>query len=137
MTSKVFIDTNILIYCMDKSEPERMAKCRTLLKSLKSIQGVISTQVMQEFFVAATRKLKADPLIVKDILRSFRKFEVVIITPEMIMDAIDCCIINRISFWDSLIVVAPESANCKKLWTEDLNHGQIIRGVQIENPLII
>jgi len=72
MISKVFIDTNILIYCMDKSEPERMAKCRTLLKSLKSIQGVISTQVMQEFFVAATRKLKADPLIVKDILRSFR-----------------------------------------------------------------
>jgi len=61
----------------------------------------------------------------------------VIITPEMIMDAIDCCIINRISFWDSLIVVAAESANCKKLWTEDLNHGQIIRGVQIENPLIV
>ena len=50
-------------------------------------------------------------------------------------EAIDCSIINRLSFWDALIVVSAESARCEILWTEDLNHGQVIRGVHIENPL--
>ena len=77
----------------------------------------------------------SDPLAVKDILHSFWRFETVVVTPEIIKDAIDCSLINRLSFWDSLIVVAAESARCEKIWTEDLNHGQIIRGVRIENPL--
>ena len=97
--------------------------------------GVISTQVMQEFYVAATSKLGADPLLTKDILRSLERFETVVVSPTLIKDAIDCSIINRLSFWDALIVVSAESAQCEILWTEDLNHGQIIRGVRIENPL--
>jgi len=59
----------------------------------------------------------------------------VIVTPGLIKDAVDCAIINRLSFRDALIVTAAESAKCKRLWTEDLNDGQIIRGVRIENPL--
>ena len=90
---------------------------------------------MQEFYVTATKKLGADPLLMKDILRSFEQFEIVIVNPAIIYDAIDCGIINRISFWDSLILVAAESSHCGMLWTEDLNDGQIIRGVRIENPL--
>lgn len=134
--SKVFMDTNILVYCMDESDKKRKAGCRKLIESLVGDRcGVISTQVMQEFFVAATRKLGADPLIVKDILNTFLRFETVVITPGCIKDAIDCSLINRISFWNSLIVVAAESARCEKIWTEDLNDGQIIRGVRIENPL--
>jgi predicted nucleic acid-binding protein len=97
--------------------------------------GVISTQVLQEFYVASTSKLGADPLIIKDILRSLERFETVIITPALIKEAIDCSITNRLSFGDALIVVAAESAKCKLLWTEDLNHGQIIRSVCVENPL--
>jgi hypothetical protein len=54
----------------------------------------------------------------------------------LIKEAIDCAIINRLSFWDALIVVAAESAHCEELWTEDLNPGQVIRGVRIENPLL-
>ena len=134
--SKVFIDTNIFIYSMDQFDPVKREKCRFLLKSArKDFQGVISTQVMQEFYVTATKKIGADPLLMKDILHSFKQFEIVIIDPAIIYDAIDCGIINRISFWDSLIVVAAESAHCGILWTEDLNDGQIIRGVRIENPL--
>ena len=134
--SKVFIDTNILIYSMDEFDLEKREKCRFLLKSLiKESQGVISTQVVQEFYVTATKKLGADPLLIKDILHSFEQFEIVTVTLEIIYRAIDCGIINRISFWDSLIVITAESANCRLLWTEDLNHGQIIRGVRIENPL--
>ena len=134
--SKVFVDTNILVYCMDDSDKKRKATCRNLVEALTGdLYGVISTQVLQEFYVSATRKLGADPLVVKDILHAFRRFETVVITPEIIKDAIDCSLINRISFWDSLIVLAAESASCEKIWTEDLNDSQIIRGVRIENPL--
>ncbi len=134
--AKIFIDTNILIYSMDRFDPEKRLRCRELLKTLKNdLRGVISTQVMQEFYVAATRKLGAEPLIVKDILNTFERFEIVVIKPDNIKEAIDCSIINRLSFWDALIVAAAESASCEKLWTEDLNDGQVIRGVRIENPI--
>ncbi len=136
--SKVFIDTNILVYSLDRFDPIKQKKCRSLLKTLTDdFQGVISTQVMQEFYVTTVKKLGADPLLIKDILHAYERFETVIITPETIRDAIDCSIINRLSFWDALIVVAAESARCEKLWSEDLNDGQVVRGVQIENPLKI
>lgn len=135
---KVFIDTNILVYSLDQSDVNKQGKCRLLLRGLTTgdLKAVISTQVMQEFYVAATRKLGADPLLTKDILHSFERFEVVAISPPLIKEAVDCSVINRISFWDSLLVVAAESARCERLWTEDLNHGQTIRGVLIENPLL-
>lgn len=135
--SKVFLDTNILVYSMDKADFGKQKKCRNCIEKLsQENNGVISTQVMQEFYVAATVKLGAEPLIVKDILRSFERFETVVITPDLIREAVDCSIINRLSFWDALIVVSAESAQCEVLWTEDLNHGQVIRGVRIENPVI-
>ena len=134
--SKVFIDTNILVYAMDALDPARQKRCRELLSRLNAdIRGVISTQVMQEFYVTATRKLEADPLVVKQLLNAFERFETVVITPEMIKEAIDCSILNRLSPWDALIVVAAESACCEKIWTEDLKEGQIIRGVRVMNPL--
>jgi predicted nucleic acid-binding protein len=133
--SKVFVDTNILVYSMDKHDLHKMKKSRSILKKLKKeMHGVISTQVLQEFYVVATKKLKADPINVKDIIRSFENFEIVTITPAIINDAIDCSILNVISFWDSLIVSAAEYAKCAQLWTEDLNTGQVIRGVKIVNP---
>ena len=135
--SKVFLDTNILVYCLDQSEAGKRGRCRKLIKGLTGENnGVLSTQVLQEFYVAATAKLGADPLLVKDIIRSLERFEIVTVSPMLIKEAIDCAIINRLSFWDSLIVVAAESARCDVLWSEDLNHGQIIRGVRVENPML-
>ena len=88
--SKIFIDTNILVYSLDQYNPKKQKECRRLLKSVTDdFHGVISTQVMQEFYVASTLKLGADPLIVKDILRSFERFETVVVTPELIREAID------------------------------------------------
>ena len=133
---KIFIDTNILVYSLDQFDSRKRKKCRERLKSLTGeSRGVISTQVMQEFYAASTAKLGADVLTVKDILHSFERFETIIITPQIIKDAIDCSIINKLSFWDALIVVTAESAKCEKLWSEDLNNGQVIRGVRIESPL--
>jgi predicted nucleic acid-binding protein len=134
--SKVFLDTNIFVYSLDQSDSTKRKKCRNLIKSLTDENsGVISTQVLQEFYVAATAKLGADPLLVKDIIRSLERLETVVVSPMLIKEAIDCSLINRLSFWDALIVVTAESAHCEILWTEDLNHGQVIRGVLIENPL--
>ena len=97
--SKVFIDTNMLIYSMDKFNREKREKCRLLLRAVqRDFKGVISTQIMQEFFVTATKKLNADPLLVKDILNSLEQFEVVVVNPAIIYQAVDCNIINRISF---------------------------------------
>jgi predicted nucleic acid-binding protein len=134
--SKVFLDTNIFVYSLDQSDSSKRKKCRNLIKSLiDENSGVISTQVLQELYVAATAKLGADALLVKDIIRSLERLETVVVSPMLIKEAIDCSLINRLSFWDALIVVTAESAHCEILWTEDLNHGQVIRGVRIENPL--
>ena len=135
MTSKVFIDTNILVYSMDMHNMEKQQECRRRLRSLiENNSGVLSTQVLQEFYVTATKKWGVDPLAAKEILNSFEHFETIVNTPQIIKDAIDCAVINTLSFWDALIVVAAEHAKCETILTEDLNHGQIIRGAKIENP---
>jgi predicted nucleic acid-binding protein len=136
MMSKIFLDTNILIYALDQADPGKKIKARSLLRSIvdEGRTGVISTQVLQEFYVASTCKLNLDPLQVKAIMRTFDELEIVSVTPGLIQDAIDCGIINRLSFWNALIIIAAESACCEKVWTENLNHGQVIRGVRVENP---
>lgn len=133
---KVFIDTNILVYALDRHDPAKQKRCRECLRRCEmDRRGVISTQVLQEFFVTCTRKLGTDPLVTKSILHSLERFEIVTVTVDLVKDAIDCSILDRIAFWDALIVVAAESAMCAELWTEDLNAGQIIRNVRVVNPL--
>lgn len=135
--SKIFIDTNILIYSADIANPEKQKLSRKILKNIQDKHvGVISTQVIQEFYVVATKKLNINPLNAKDIIHNFENFEIVIISPQIIKDAIDCSILNQISFWDSLIIMAAESSKCEKVYTEDLNNKQIINGIIIENPFI-
>jgi predicted nucleic acid-binding protein len=133
--SKFFLDTNILLYTLDANDKSKQAKARKLIQTITEQNiPVISTQVLQEFYVASTTKLRVEPLLAKNIMRSFENMEIVQITPYLIREAADTSILNAISFWDSLIVVAAESAQCERLYTEDLNSGQIIRGVKIENP---
>ena len=134
--SKIFLDTNILIYTLDTHDLRKQDHCRSLLRTIQNKNnGVISTQIMQEFYVVATKKLSVKPQIAKNILHSFENFEVVQINPPLIQQAIDCSIIHQLSFWDALIIVCAEGAKCDQLWTEDLNSGQVIRGVKIENPI--
>ncbi len=86
--SKVFIDTNILVYAMDAFDTAKQKRCRDLLRSLNSdMRGVISTQVMQEFYVIATKKLGADPLVVKDLLNAFERQGDFLIIVEQVGDA--------------------------------------------------
>lgn len=135
--SKVFFDTNILIYSLDSRNRKKQKQARNALKMAgQDGRGVISTQILQEFFVAATKKLGVDPLEAKSILRSFLNFEVVQVDANLIANAVDISILNKLSFWDALIVACAESAKCAQLWTEDLSHGQMIQGVRVFNPLL-
>lgn len=135
--SKIFIDTNIFVYTIDNYNPGKKSKCRKLLKNIvKNHKAVISTQVIQEFYVVGTTKLDLDPILVKNILHKFENIEIVVVDIALIKEAIDISILNKLSFWDALIIAAADSAKCENLYTEDLTHGQIIRGVKIENPLI-
>ncbi len=135
--SKIFLDTNILVYSLQKYDSKLQRDARKLLKTLEDgDEGVISTQVMQEFYVVATRKLQVDPVLAKRIVQNFENFEIVIVTPRLVYDGIDYSVSNGLSFWDGLIIAAAHSAKCDVLWTEDLNPGQTISDIRIENPLI-
>jgi len=133
---KGFIDTNVLIYQLDSRDKIKQKKCRDLVKALViNHEAVISTQILQEFYVACTTKLKIKPILVKGMMHGFENMEVVSVGPELINDAIDTSIQYKLSFWDSLVIVSAESAKCQFLYTEDLNEGQIVRNVKIQNPI--
>jgi predicted nucleic acid-binding protein len=137
MPGRIFLDVNILAYAQDAGSPRKQRKSREVIAALAaSGDGVISTQVMQEFFVAATRKLGVPPLVAKGVLKTFAVFEIVQVSPPLIHEAVDCSILNQLSFWDSLILAAAASAGCATLYSEDLNPGQAILGVTIQNPLV-
>lgn len=137
MSDRVFLDTNILLYAQDAAYPDRQRKSREIIARLAdSGDGVISTQVMQEFFVAATRKLGVGPLAAKGVLKTFSVFDIVQVSVSLIHEAIDCSILNPLSFWDSLILAAAASAGCSTVYSEDLAAGQIFLGVKVQNPLV-
>ena len=134
--SKIFVDTNLLVYALDQDQQDKRDRSRELLGSLQEDRvGVLSTQVLQETYVVATTKLGVAPLDAKQVLQSLTGLELVTVTQAIIYDAIDCSILNRLSFWDGLILAAAASAKCDTLWSEDLNAGQTVRGVRVENPL--
>jgi len=137
MPGKIFLDANILASAHDAGSPDKQRKSREVILQLaESANGVISTQVMQEFYVTATRKLGVPPLAAKGVLKTFGVFEIVQVTPHLIQEAVDCSILNELSFWDALVLAAAAAAGCSILYTEDLNAGQIIIGVKVQNPLL-
>lgn len=133
--SKIFIDTNIFVYSIDTKDLVKQAKAREILKKIIDEHlAVISTQVVKEFYVTATTKLKLDPIIAKSIIHNFHNMEMIQNDLDLIEQAIDISILSQISFWDSLIVAAAEKANCEYVFSEDLNAGQVFRGVKVLNP---
>ena len=136
IVSKIFIDTNILVYTLDSKDRRKQAQAREIMRSVvNSHQPVVSTQVLKEFYVVATTKLQADRIIVKNIIHNFNNIEIVQNDLELIEQAIDISVISQLSFWDSLIIAAAEKAKCEYVFSEDLNAGQTIRGVKVVNPL--
>jgi predicted nucleic acid-binding protein len=135
MSGKAFIDTNVLAYAADQSEPGKRKVARDLIRRLAQ-EGTpcISTQVAQEFFATVTRKMGVTPLAARDLVLALKGFEHVVVDFEDIQAAIDGHILWRIAFWDALIVTAARKAQCAVLYTEDLNDGQTFGGVRVVNP---
>jgi len=94
----------------------------------------VSTQVLQEFYGAATRKLGHDPLAAKQVVQRIALNELVLINVTHIEAAIDLSVLNRISFWDALLFAAANAANCSAILTEDLSPGSVIGGVRVLSP---
>ncbi|MBU4179590.1 MAG: PIN domain-containing protein [Actinobacteria bacterium] len=139
MSDRVFVDTNILVYAHDISAGNKHQKAKDIVSDLwVSGLGVISTQVLQEFYNAVTRKVPK-PLPLQEARRKvsdFSKWGVVVIGVDDVLDAIDIQARYGFSFWDSLIISAAITADARVLITEDLTDGQEVRGVLVSNPLL-
>lgn len=132
-----FVDTNVLIYAEDRDAKDKHLVARDLILELwDSREGVLSVQVLQEFYVNVTRKLKKPLSAVKarEIVEEYLTWTVIDNTGRMLLDAMELQRKAQLSFWDSLVVQAAIDAGCDRLYTEDLNAGQRIGSVTIVNP---
>ena len=137
MNGSVFLDTNILVYANDSADPRKQQTARTLIKdALRAENGVISVQVLNEFWVTVTRKIRK-PLSLSTARQEaelFALMTVVDLDVVLFYDALRIGQLYDISHWDAGIVAAAETAGCTTLYSEDLNAGQKYANVTVVNP---
>lgn len=134
-----FVDTNILVYAEDRDSGSKHLAARDLVASLwHSGEGVLSVQVLQEFFVNVTRKIPRPLGHVEAlaIVEQYLTWRVVENTGGLLVGAIRLAPVLQVSFWDALVVQAARMEHCDRLWTEDLNHGQRVGDLVILNPFL-
>jgi predicted nucleic acid-binding protein len=132
-----FVDTNILIYAEDRDAKGKHQVARDLVVELwDNRDGVLSVQVLQEFFVNVTRKLAKplSPSKAREIVEEYLTWRVLENTGHMLLDAIELQRKAQLSFWDALIVQAALDGGCERLYSEDLNAGQRFGSLVIVNP---
>jgi predicted nucleic acid-binding protein len=134
-----FVDTNILVYAHDRSEKAKQPVAEALLEALwEARSGALSTQVLQEFYVVATRKF--DPpmsrRMARGIIAAYGEWRTIQVDVSMIVAASQLEERNRLSFWDALIVEAARRAGAGHLLSEDFQSGRRIASVRIENPFL-
>ena len=132
-----FVDTNVLVYAHDRSETRKQPIAQALLDVLwQTRSGVLSTQVLQEFYVVATRKF--DPPMrraaAREIVALYGEWPIVQLDVALILAASKLEERHAFSFWDALVVEAARRCGATRLVTEDLQAGRRIGGVMIENP---
>ena len=134
---KCFLDTNILVYAFDISAGQKHEVAKRIVIDLWDTKdGILSTQVLQEFFVSVTRKIPKpmDAGLVREIVSDFLKWDIVIDDENSLIEAIDIHIRYNYSFWDSLLIQAAIRSGAVLLLTEDLTDSQEIKGISIKNP---
>jgi predicted nucleic acid-binding protein len=139
MSDRTFVDTNILVYARDEGAGEKHATvAKTVADLWESRNGISNTQVLQELYVALTRKV-ASPVtrnIARRIIRNYMAWELALNDGVILLHAGEIEENYRLSFWDGLIVAAAYSKNAAVILIEDLNHGQNIEGIRIRNPFL-
>ena len=139
MKDKIFVDTNILIYAHDMDAGVKHDVANSIIEKIwEEKTGIISTQVIQEFYVNITRKIPnpITPVLARGIILNYFSWHLEPIDPHTILFASEIEERHVLSFWDSLIVATASQSNARKILTEDLNHGQVIEGTLIENPFL-
>ena len=132
-----FVDTNVLAYAHDKSDGRKQALAQTVLEELwASRSGIISTQVLQEFCVVATRKF-VPPMsrrAARGIVAIYSTWVVIQVDVPLIVTASEIEERHKLSFWDALIIEAAHRAGATRLLSEDLQTGRTISEIRIDNP---
>lgn len=135
MPARSFFDTNILIYADDKATLAKQQKALDLLAEHRRARtGVVSLQVLQEYFVVVTRKLRVDAAIARRKVELLAEFDVAVPEVADILAAIDLHRLHGFSFWDAMIIRAAKQAGCGVLFSEDMQPAREIDGVRIVNP---
>jgi predicted nucleic acid-binding protein len=139
MNVRSFLDTNIFVYCFDRSVKEKSTTAENLIyEALASRQGLISYQVAQEF-VAAVRRFRV-PLHFGDVEEYWQTtllpLLMVYFTPELYTRALSLAQRDRLSWYDSLIVSAALQGGCEVLYSEDLQHDRRFGDLVIQNPFL-
>lgn len=130
-----FFDTNVLVYADDSAAPAKMRRALELIaEHRRAGSGVVSLQVLQEYFVTVTRKLRVDPRSARRKVELLAEFDVA--TPEVadILAAIDLTRLHNFSFWDALVLRSAQQAGCAMLFSEDMQHSREMDGLRIINP---
>ena len=137
MGVRAFVDTNVFVYLYSSDDPAKRDVARDLLLNA-DIDLVLSAQVLNEFYVTVTRKITSplSPGDARDAVGSLAELEVVPVTRNLVVDALDAGQRYQLSHWDPLIVEAASRSGCEILFTEDLSSGSILRGVTITNPFL-
>lgn len=135
MSVRSFLDTSVLVYTDDLSAPAKHRRALDLFAEHRSAgTGVLSVQVLQEYFVTVTRKLQLDPATAQRKTRLLADFHVVVPDAGDVLAAIDLHRLHGFSFWDALVVHSAKQAGCRVLLTEDLQHGRDFNGLLVVNP---
>ena len=135
MTDRAFIDAFVFVYADDADQPAKREVARRVITELATARrGVVSTQVLTEYVAAGRRKLGLTLAQCRQALVAMCGFDVVVIHPDLVLAALDLAAAYQLSHWDGLILKAASASRCQRLLTEDLQHGQVIDGVRIENP---
>ena len=131
-----FLDTNILLYSISRN-PTEAAKRERAIDLLDRDDGALSVQVLQEFYVQATRPTRPAPMphdISVGLIRTWARFPVQEITLAILNGALEIKAMHGLSYWDSAIVAAARALGCRELYSEDMSHGRDIEGLRIINP---
>jgi predicted nucleic acid-binding protein len=140
MSDRFFLDTNIFIYCFDEGAPAKARRARELVReAVATRKGIISFQVVQEFFNVALRRF-VQPMNVAEaeqyLATIFRPLLAIHSSPGLYIDALQLAGRFHLSWYDSLIVAAASEGQCSILYSEDLQHGQQLGKTQVQNPFL-
>jgi predicted nucleic acid-binding protein len=135
MSGARFLDTNVLVYTDDHDAPAKQSIALSLVEAGRSDgQGFLSTQVLEEYYTAVTRKLGVSAVVARGKVELFAQLHVVKIDVDDILFAIDLQRLHQLSFWDALLVQSARRAGCTVLLTEDLEDGRRFDGLVVRNP---